>query len=310
LQEAIAKAAVCHVHGIWLPHTLAATHVAVAQKTPIVASVHGMLEKWDLAHKWLRKKVYSLLFQQPCLARAGCLRALSQQEASDLRSYGLRNPIAIIPNAVTPVLREEPQALFEKYPVLASKRVVLFMGRIHRKKGILDLLEAWPSVVRKHSDAHLLIAGSDYDGTLAVALGMIEALNITTSVTFCGVLSGSLKAQALSASRVFSLPSHSEGMSIAVLEALSIGLPVVVTTACNIAGIEQWNAGFITTLETGVLAHSLSDALALSEHNWRAMSTSAQALAETEYSWTERGKAMRAVYDWLCGAPRPHFVID
>ncbi len=310
LRDAIFESSVCHVHGIWSAPSLAVSGLAKNLGRPIVSSVHGMLEKWELSNKSTKKLVYAALFQRRSLAKSSCLRALSEQEAIEYRDFGLRNPIAVVPNGVDSLAREDFSDFLGDHPELVGKRIVLFMSRLHRKKGILELIRAWPTVQRMFRDSHLLIAGGDCEGTEASARELAAELRVQRSVTFCGVLNGSSKLAVLSAATVFCLPSFSEGMSMAVLEALSIGLPVVVTPACNVGGIREAEAGFVTTPEPAALAHSLCESLSLSSLQWRSMSASAQSLAKTRYSWPQIAADMRAVYEWLLGGPRPNCVLD
>ena len=310
LAEELAGSDVCHVHGIWGAHSLAVTRIAGQLGKPVVSSVHGMLEGWELANKRFKKQVYSELFERPSLRRSSCLRALSEGEAEDYRRYGLSNPIAVVANGVTPLRRVDASGFLGRFPELAGKRIVLFMARVHHKKGVLNLLRAWPAVVKRHSDAHLLIAGSNYENTEQAAQLLVAEKDMADSVTFCGTLNGEAKLSALSASTLFCLPSYSEGLSMSVLEALSIGLPVVITKACNVDGVAESGAGFITSNEPRELAGVLTDALSVTHAQWRSMSEAAQALALSRYDWGSIGTQMRSVYEWLLGGARPDCVLS
>ena len=310
LANSMASADVCHVHGIWEPHSLAVTRVAGRLRKPVVSSVHGMLEGWELANKRIKKQVYSKLFERPSLRRSSCLRALSQCEAEDYRRYGLKNPIAVVANGVTPLGRVDTGDFLMRFPELAEKRIVLFMARVHHKKGILNLLRAWPAVVKRHSDAHLVIAGSNYENTEQAARLIVSETDIADSVSFCGTLNGNAKLGAFSAATLFCLPSYSEGLSMSVLEALSIGLPVVITAACNVDGVAESGAGFVTSNEPGELARALTDGLSLTQAQWRTISDAARLLALSRYDWERVGASMRAVYEWLLGGARPDCVLS
>ena len=310
LRPFVAASKVCHVHGIWLPHSLAARSLAQRFGKPVISSVHGMLERWELRNKKTKKDIYAALFERPSLRTSSCLRALSQEEALDYRRFGLQNPIAVVPNGITPLKRNDPSALLSVLPTLRDKQIVLFLGRIHHKKGILNLLESWRQVVRNVPEAHLLVAGPEYEDTGARAREIVRSDRIEDSVTFCGVLRGQQKLAAFSAARCFCLPSYSEGMSVAVLEALSIGLPVVITRACNVEGIIEGKAGYVSTNDPVALAESLVKCLSLDEQGWREMSAAAQVLARTRFDWSIIGAAMHQVYSWLLGGPRPSCVID
>jgi glycosyltransferase involved in cell wall biosynthesis len=295
---------------MWLPHTLAARRVARQFGKPVISSVHGMLEKWELANKGLKKKVYSWLFERASLAQSACLRALTAQEAEDYRRYGLRNPIAIVPNGVCPPTRRSTVGLLARFPELQGKRVVLFLGRVHQKKGILNLIEAWREVVQSDDHAHLLVAGGDYEGTLEKCKAAVSRLGLSGAVTFAGTLSGELKEAALSAAVCFCLPSYSEGLSVATLEALSIGLPVVITPACNLEQVAAVGAGLLTRNNPPELAAALSRVLALDIGLWQEMSARASKLAREQFSWNEIGSNMSAVYDWVLGGSKPACVVD
>ena len=119
LAAAIASSDVCHVHGLWLPHTISARSVAHAMKKPILSSVHGMLEGWELNNKRLKKALYSFFFERPSLAKSHCLRALSDREARDYRRYGLKNPVVIVPNGVAHLHRVPLESFFARFPQLA-----------------------------------------------------------------------------------------------------------------------------------------------------------------------------------------------
>lgn len=310
LYSAIVESSICHVHGLWLPHTLAARAVAWKLKKPVVSSVHGMLERWELKNKGLKKSVYSCLLERSSLAHSACLRALSNQEAEDYRRYGLKNPIAVVPNGITPQRRTDPDRLFARFPELKHRSIVLFLGRIHYKKGILNLIQAWKTVAAQDAMAHLLIAGADYESTLARVCDLVRQYDLGSSVTFAGTLSGTDKAAALSASRLFCLPSYSEGLSIALLEALSIGLPVVCSPACNMDQVEQYHAGEVVPNDPGSLSAALLKLLRTSETEWRTASENAAKLASEQFDWATSGEQMRDVYDWLLGGPKPCCVAD
>jgi glycosyltransferase involved in cell wall biosynthesis len=310
INSVIEAADVVHVHGLWLPHSLAARMAAAKFKKPLVSSVHGMLETWELKNKRLKKSIYSLFVERPSLARSHCFRALSEQEVADYRRFGLRSPIAVVPNGIGRLDRIDSGAFFRHFPQLSGKAMVLYLSRIHYKKGILNLLNAWPSVLRNHPDAHVVVAGPDCQGTVVKVKEIIARYNVGSSVTLCGTLSGEIKLAALSAARLFCLPSYSEGQSVAVLEALSIGLPVVITPACNVDGVAESGAGFVTSNESSKLSDALSGALSARSTDWQTMSESARRLARTRFSWSVIGETMHSVYSWMLGGTRPGCLVN
>ncbi|HVN04241.1 MAG TPA: glycosyltransferase [Bryobacteraceae bacterium] len=310
LDAAIQDSDVIHVHGLWLPHSIMTRMAAAKFRKPLVSSVHGMLETWELKNKWLKKAIYAQLFEKRSLARSHCLRALSGQEAADYRRFGLRCPIAVVPNGINQLERRDPGIFLRQFPDLADKAIVLFLSRVHFKKGILNLLEAWPPVVSSCPRAHLVIAGPDCQGTLGRATEIIARHKLHATVTLCGTLHGETKLAALSAARLFCLPSYSEGQSVAVLEALSIGLPVVITPACNVDGVSASGAGVVTSNDPVKLAASLANCLSASPSDWQAMSDAGRALARSRFDWSVIGKKMHSVYSWMLGGARPACLVN
>jgi glycosyltransferase involved in cell wall biosynthesis len=309
LRHAVAGADVCHVHGLWVPHSLAIRRLANQLGKPLVSSVHGMLERREMENKRLKKSVYSWLLERPSLARSLCLRALSEREVGDYRCFGVDRPIALVPNGIRAIERIDTTEFLRTFPQLAGKSVVLFLGRVHPKKGVLNLLQAWKSVARCHDDAHLVIAGPEYAGTLTRARQIIQDLNLQRAVTLMGLISGQTKLAALSAAKYFCLPSYSEGLSVAVLEALSIGLPAIITPECNIPTVASSGAGISTSNEPEALAQTLRACLSIGSRDWQAMSTAAHRLARTQFDWRVTGKAMHSVYEWLLGGNRPACIV-
>lgn len=309
LRRLVESSDICHVHGIWLPHAIAARCIAAKAGIPVVSSAHGMLEAWDLKNKAYKKRTYSWLFERRSLARSACLRALSERELGDYRRFGLSGPVAIVPNGIGAIDRADPRGFFSMHPELEGKRIVLFLSRIHVKKGVMNLIEAWQTVTRQIPDAHLVIAGPDCEGDEDRAKAMVARKSLSRSVTFAGVITGAAKVEAFSAAHCFCLPSYSEGLSVAVLEALAIGVPAVVTPECNVGGIAEGAAGYVTSNEPGTLAEALAECLSLEPGEWTAMSNRARELARNRYNWLAIGAQMRSVYEWVLGGPRPDCVV-
>ena len=309
LRDAVSNCDICHVHGTWQPHSLAARRLAHHLHKPLVCSVHSMLCDWELRNKKLKKSIYSCLFERPSLSRSSCLRALSEREAGEYRKFGLTVPIAIVPNGIHPLPKVAPSAFLTRFPNLRGKSIILFLGRIHFQKGVLNLLSAWAHITRRHSEGHLLLAGPEHPETARRVRDFLHDQKLESSVTLPGILNGELKAAALSSARYLCLPSYSEGLSFSVLEALSTGLPVIITPECNMEVVEKSGAGCITSNRPEPLAETVSSCLQLDTNRWRNMSENAAALARTKFAWSNVAADMRSVYEWLLGGPKPACVI-
>lgn len=300
----VAGAAGVHIHGLWQHSTMHASRLAQKLGRPYIVSAHGMLERWALRQKRWKKAVYAALLERRLLRSARCLHALTEAEAEDYRRFGLRNPIAVVPNGVT--VREDigPELFLGQFESLRGQRLVLFLGRLHPKKGLHLLCEVWSKLEPRRPDAHLVIAGPDSEN-MRPALEERFAKLGASRVTFTGMLRGDLKWSALRACDVFVLPSYSEGLSVSVLEAMGVGLPVIVTRQCNLPEVRKRNCGWEIEPQERALLRSIEDCLSIAPEKLAAIGKNGRELIESRYSWQRVGQQMAAVYRWMCGGERP-----
>ncbi len=294
-----------HVHGLWEQSTLVAARSARARRVPYVISAHGMLEPWALRNKRLKKLIYAALIERVNLNGAGCLHALTHAEAREYRSFGCTAPIAVIPNGVRIPERVSEEKFLAQHPSLKGKRVVLFLGRIHFKKGLDLLIRAWKRISLRWPDAHLVLAGPDCEGTRAKITAIIEAEGIRESVLFTGMLRDDLKWSALAAAECFVLPSYSEGLSVSVLEAMGLGLPVIVSDHCNIPEVAELEAGWVVSADVPAVEHALEALLENAPQTNAAIGARGQDFIRQHYNWSVVADQMSEVYTWLLGGTIP-----
>lgn len=306
-RETIRASQGVHIHGVWEPHCNVAAAAARACSRPYIISAHGMLDLWALRQKRVKKALYAALIEARNLQRAACLRALTMDEVQDYRRVGLTNPVAIVPTGVEVPPGITGDLFWETYPHLAGRRIILFLGRIHQKKGLELLLEAWSRIPQTSDDVHVVIAGPD-DGNLTGLKQMVDKLGLERSVTFAGMLNGDQKWSALRAASLFALPSYSEGFSVAVLEALAMGVPVMVTEQCHFPEIAEHHCGWVIQPEVAQVEQSLRDFLQLPPEDAVRMGERGRALIEKRFRWSVVGKQMADVYAWLLGGSKPSTV--
>jgi glycosyltransferase involved in cell wall biosynthesis len=305
LKDTIRTADGMHIHGVWETHCMMAAGIAQSCKRPYIISAHGMLEPWALRRQRLKKALYAALIEIRAMRRAACLRALSIDEVDDYRRLGLANPIAIIPGGTDAQPGASPALFQDAYPQLSGKRIVLFMGRIDKKKGVHLLLAAWARIVGKTDGVHLVIAGPDSGDTRVSLEQLTDELGIRSSVTFTGMIGGESKWSALAAAGLFVLPSFSEGFSIAVLEAMAMGIPVIVTTPCHIPEVAIHNCGWVVEPASVPLEAALAEFLELSPGEADEIGKRGRNLARTRFHSSVVGKQMAQVYEWLQGGNKP-----
>ncbi|MDQ2844185.1 MAG: glycosyltransferase [Acidobacteriota bacterium] len=304
-QRTVAEASGVHIHGLWQMSTAAAVRAAKSLSKPYVISAHGMLERWALANKPVKKKIYAALCERSNLRGAACLHALTEAEAGDYRRFGLPNPIAVIPNGVDIPASAAAGLFLDRFPALRGRRLILFLGRIHFKKGLDILSEAWARIASRWPEAQLVLAGPDFEGTQALIETRLRELGIERRVTFTGMLDAPLKWSALAAAECFVLPSYSEGLSVSVLEAMGLGLPVIVSEQCNLPEVACHACGLTIQPRVDELSAALEHMLGASGRERSSFGQNGRRLIDERYSWPAIGEQMTALYAWLTGGPRP-----
>jgi glycosyltransferase involved in cell wall biosynthesis len=297
-----------HIHGLWEQSTATAASTARKLGIPYIISAHGMLEPWALANKRLKKMLYAMLIESKNVSHATCLHALTQAEAMHFVRFGARSPIAIIPNGVNVPAIKDATLFLRRYPELAGKRLVLFMARLHPKKGLNLLLEAWSSLAAEHPNAHLVVAGPDSEGMQQKLEQYCIAANLRDRVSFPGMLQGAMKWSALAAAELFVLPSFSEGLSVGVLEAMGMGLPVIVTEPCNMPEVEECRTGWQIEPTLVALKRALREALGNQPNRNAVIGRLGARLVANRFSWTTVARQMGEVYSWVLGGPQPRNV--
>lgn len=278
-----------HLHGLWGPAARGLAAWVRGNDTPYVVSPHGMLDSWALARSSAKKRLSAHLWEGRLLHGASMIHALADAEATAVRAFGLHTHVAIVPNGVTC-----PAGALER--PAGKRKTMLFMGRIHPKKGLAELLAAWvllPAAVRQ--DWQLTIAGWDEIGILDELRAQAGALGIADEVTLPGGLQGDAKDAALRGAHAFILPSHSEGLPMAVLEAWAYGVPVFMTDACNLPVGFASGAAFRITTDPAQMAGVLSEKLA----DPGALATACQAgraLAQSRFDWEAIAAQLLAHY--------------
>jgi glycosyltransferase involved in cell wall biosynthesis len=289
---------VVQLHSVFTPpNALLARRLRV----PYVISPHGGYAPASLARSARRKTVYKYLLERPMLRRAALRVALTDVEARDLDAFGAGRPVAVIPNGVIPAPRDLDGAAFRRELGLGpTDRLLLFVGRLDiLHKGLDVLLDG----VAEASAWRLAVVGPDVRGGRAWLLARAEALGMLSRLAVVGPRQGRALHEAFAAADCFALTSRWEGLPIALLEALSHGVPAVVSPAVDrLVGVSQAGAGWsVRASELGPLLRRLDGA----ELARRVAETRALA---ARYDWTAIAARYEAAYAGLTGTrrARPH----
>ncbi len=263
-----------------------------------------MLEPWALGHKAWKKRIGMALFQRNDLNAARVLIATSSQEYENIRKLGLRQPVALIPNGVDLMISRVAGDGFPRRP--ERVRSVLFLSRIHPKKGLLNLMHAWAALAP--SGWRLRIAGPDEGGHLAEVMALAQRLGIVESVERVGEVDGERKNEAYRDADLFVLPTFSENFGVVVAEALAHGLPVITTRGAPWADLKAQHCGWWIDIGVEPLVDALRTAMALGDEERRAMGERGREYVR-RYDWSAIAGDTVAVYSWIVGrGPLPKCV--
>lgn len=285
---------VFHVNGCWTPGCALTQKWAQEIGVKIVLTPHGMLEPWILArHYWTRKVPALLLYQKTAVKKADCLHATAVSEKENLLKLGYNHRIEIIPNGIE-VDRISLKNNWER------KKRILFLSRIHVKKGIEFLLEAAAILKDKLEDYVIEIAGEGEKEYIAQLKQKAKELQIESLVQFCGGVYGNQKWKLFQEADVFVLPTFSENFGIVVAEALACGTPVITTKGTPWKELGTTHCGWWTEIGTQPLADALNKFLQLSTQELEAMGRNGRKLIEQKYSSRKMAEDMVELYHKIC----------
>ena len=300
-QARLGNCDVLHGHGMWQMPSLYPALVAMRYRVPFICSPRGCFSEWAMQHGSRLKPVVWRFLQRPAVRAAACFHATSDSEYADIRRLGFRQPVAVIPNGIdipAPVPKSE-----------GAQRTLLFLGRLHRVKGVTFLLEAWAALQHRFSDWRLRIVGNTsaqngshgYDEELR---RVAHALRLHR-VSFEGPLYGDAKFAAYRDADLYVLPSLSENFAVTVAESLAVGTPAVVSKGAPWSGLARHGAGWWVDIGAAPLSAALADAMSLPRDRLVAMGVNGRDWMANEFGWPSLAERMVCVYDWLRDPARP-----
>lgn len=300
------KPDIIHSQAVWLYMSFATRHFERNKKAKIIITPRGTLDPWALSVSRFKKRIAKFLVENKNLRYADCIHALNVSEYKSIRAYGLKNPVAIIPNGINLPKDKE-------YDRGKGKKVLLFVGRINPKKGISELLDGLKIV--KDQKPELLenwvvrIAGWNQQGHLEFLQNKCANLGLNDYVTFIGPVLGDEKDKEHRKADAFVLASYSEGLPMSVLEAWSYGLPAILTDQCNLPDAFDNKAAIRVTTEPESIAKGLMQLFSMSDSERTAMGENGYNLVKRDYTWDGIADKTLQLYKWLLdGGEKPSFV--
>jgi glycosyltransferase involved in cell wall biosynthesis len=285
LKERIGNYDVLHAHMLWDHSTWATWREAKRAGKPFIITPHGSLIA-DWRSRGLHKQLYSRLVLDRLLRDAAGIHALNQAEADACRVWGFSGRIFVVPNGL-PVEEydrvRDPALALARWPSLANRRIMLYLGRLWWQKGLDILPESW-SLAYPGEEWILVLAGPDYRDYGAELAARIDALGLKERILFTGPVAGELKDSLLATSECFVLPSHGEGFSVAVLEAMAASLPCIVSSECHFPELAVRGGGWEIPLRKEALVDTIRHVCGRSSSKNRATGEKARTIGRTTFT--------------------------
>ncbi len=304
---------VVHNHALWMWPNKYARCAANEAGKPLVISPRGMLEGWSLGRAVIRKFVAWHLFERKNLESAALFHATSESEAEAIATalrikmkIKIKEPrIVVAPNGVD-VQERIPgrEVVEEKFPRLKGKEWVLFMSRIHPKKGIDLLLEAWKEqmtalgqVEGGRREVMLVIAGADTQGYGKEVERVIREKGLRETIVMTGHVDGEVREALLGNAKFFVLPSHSENFGLVIAESLARGRPVITTTGTPWKELKEWGAGWWVEPKQGSITQAMGEALTKTDAELDQMGARGRREVEKKFSWKAAAEKVVEAYE-------------
>jgi glycosyltransferase involved in cell wall biosynthesis len=298
---------ILHVHGIWTAHALAAWIWQRRTGRPVIVTPHGMLEPWILGRSKALKKAIMALYQRDLIRRAARLHVLTAKEGKDVAAVDPTADCAIVPNYVPPM----PETYRAQRPLWwrpsdGRRIVILFFGRLHVKKGCVELCDAWEQFCE--SDPELarhaqLIFGGWNDGIIGFEADVRRAGRRFDNARFVGPQYGDEKWRSMASSQFMILPSKSEGLPMSILEGWSAGLPAIMTEECNLGVGFTAGAAIRITPSIDSIRAGLVTATSMTATRRDALSKAAIRLIADDFSSAAFARRMIAIYAAALNCP-------
>jgi poly(glycerol-phosphate) alpha-glucosyltransferase len=286
-----------HVHAVWNFPTYFAMRTAWQAGVPSIVAPQGSLEPWALEAGSWQRRWYARRVERPYLNRAARLQALTRAEIEQCRAFGLTAPTSLIPNAVDEDwLGVDRRSLAADLGLSSGTRTLLFLSRLHPKKGLDILVRAFAGWARKRSDVHFVIAGGDAgSGYFGMIARLIGELGIEGRCHLLGEVKGERKRELLAGADAYALTSHSEGQPVAVLEAMACGVPVLITPGCNLPEVQERKAGLTVDPTVERVAAGLHDMFA-SPETMACRGAAGRELVRDRFTWPRVARQTIEVY--------------
>lgn len=296
-------ATVLHTHGLWMMPNVYPGEAAQRAGKPLVLAPRGMLGQDALKYSAMAKRLFWLIWQKRAVDAVSCFHATAESEYEDIRAFGLKQPVAVIPNGI-----DLPE-IAHLGDAGNGAPFVLSLGRIHPKKGLDRLIAAFALVADDYPEWRLRIVGPDEDRYASQLLRQIATLGLTDRVSLEPSVVGINKFRLMRQAEVFALSTLHENFGMTVAESLAVETPVISTIGAPWAGLREHRCGWWIGHGPEPMAVALKEAMSLPSEDRHAMGVRGRAWMHREFGWDGIAQNVVRVYSWLIkGGERPSYV--
>uniref|UniRef100_UPI00286DEDE1 glycosyltransferase n=1 Tax=Chamaesiphon sp. VAR_69_metabat_338 TaxID=2964704 RepID=UPI00286DEDE1 len=297
LWQNITKYDLVHVHALFSYTSTVAMAIASMRGVPYLTTAHGALREWSLQHKPQKKQAYLRLIERANIDRAAAIHVTCQQERDELIALDFQAPSFILPLALTEIPAQIPEAaqrLRHSFKCPDDEPIILFLSRLHYQKGLDYLI---PALGRcRDRRFTLIVAGSGTPAYEAEVREMLATAQIADRTHMVGFVDGDRKALLLQGADLFALTSTSESFGMAVLEALVVETPVLVTASVGLATVvRDRDLGYVANLDIDDITRSLDEFFS-DPNRARAIGARARQYTLSHYTWDKIAPALIAIY--------------
>lgn len=307
----VRRADLVHVHTLWRPLNIAARYACLRHDRPYVVMPHGMFDPYSLSVKALKKSIYLRLFEGRNMACAQRMIYTTSEEERLAALAGLRLP----PGEIVPLgARASATAIGDlrlrfllRYPRAEGRRRLLFLGRLHHKKGLDRILSSLRKAKQAIPNLLLIVVGTGQPAYEEHLRQLVSASHLDQHVLFTGHLDGELKWASFAAAELFLLPSRQENFALAVAEAMQMGVPVVITDKVNTwPYVEEAGAGLVLAeRDIDATLPQAIETLLTDETSRSKMAAEGSRYARDRLTWHASAQKLLACYDQVFSGRRP-----
>ena len=300
---------VYHLHGAWMLPMVYAANEARRRRRPYVLELMGAYESYSLRTKWLRKTIARICFQDRIIEGASALHVNSATEGEQLRRLGFKGPLAVLPVGVDMMqfVRSSPRISTAppQGEACAGRRILLYVARVHEKKGIELLLPAWCIFSQQFKEWTLVVAGEGEPAYVERCKGLAARLGIDDSVRWLGHITSESKVALLHEADAYVLPSLSENFGNSIAEALAAGTMVITTKNTPWGLVEDAGCGLIASADIKSIAGALLEMGKRTRPQLKEMGALGRRLVEERFSLHATVNGLERLYHWVINGGKP-----